>query len=126
MAPSPLPVPNSTIPFWRTELHPIDDHRSTPELPTEVDIAVVGAGYAGASVVYHILNKIKDKGVLPPSIAILEARQACSGATGRNGKAFLPRSTLIKVRKEKDRKEADKMQAATLSPTLTTVPPPWQ
>ncbi|KUI62495.1 putative oxidoreductase OrdL [Cytospora mali] len=90
MAPSPLPVPNSTTSFWRTELHPIDDHRSTPELPSEVDIAVVGAGYAGASVVYHILNKSKAKGVAPPSIVILEARQACSGATGRNGGHLKP------------------------------------
>lgn len=93
MAPSPLPVPDSTTPFWRTELHPIDDHRSTPELPSTVDIAVVGAGYSGASVVYHILNKSKDKGKdkgdPPPSIVILEARQACSGATGRNGQCHV-------------------------------------
>lgn len=86
MAPSRLPVPNSTLPFWRTELHPLDDHRSTPDLPEKVDIVVIGAGYAGSSVVYHILKQCKDKGTSPPSIAILEAREACSGATGRNGK----------------------------------------
>ncbi|KAI3400361.1 hypothetical protein diail_3378 [Diaporthe ilicicola] len=90
MAPSPLPVPNSTESFWRSELHPLDDHRSTPELPLAVDIAVVGAGYAGASVVYHILKQSKDKNVPPPSIVILEARQACSGATGRNGGHLKP------------------------------------
>lgn len=86
MAPSKLPVPNSIQSFWRTELHPLDSHRSTPTLPEKVDVAVVGAGYAGASVVYHILKTCKDKGVSPPSIVILEAREACSGATGRNGK----------------------------------------
>lgn len=85
MAPSALPVPNSTEPFWRTQLHPLDNHRSTPELPAKVDIAIIGSGYAGASVVYHILKTCKDTGAAPPSIAILEAREACSGATGRNG-----------------------------------------
>lgn len=95
MAPSPLPVANSTDSFWRSELHPIDDHRSTPELPSTVDIAVVGAGYAGASVVYHILRQSKDKGVPPPSIVILEARQACSGATGRNGIAYSQSDLLL-------------------------------
>lgn len=90
MAPSALPVPNSTEPFWRTQLHPLDNHRSTPELPAKVDIAVIGSGYAGASVVYHILKTCKDTGAAPPSIAILEAREACSGATGRNGQSFFP------------------------------------
>ncbi|KAG8158137.1 hypothetical protein KVR01_011898 [Diaporthe batatas] len=90
MAPSPLPVANSTDSFWRTELHPLDDHRSTPDLPDAVDIAVVGAGYAGASVVYHILRQSREKSVSPPSIVILEARQACSGATGRNGGHLKP------------------------------------
>lgn len=85
MAPSKLPVSNSTESFWRTELHPLDSHRSTPTLPEQVDVAVVGAGYAGASIVYNILKKCKDQGISPPSIVILEAREACSGATGRNG-----------------------------------------
>lgn len=35
--------------------------------------------------VHHILDQI-NPGLKPPSIVILEARQACSGATGRNGK----------------------------------------
>lgn len=86
MAPSRLPVPNATLPFWRTELHPLDNHRSTPDLPSHVDIAVVGAGYAGASVVYHILKQCEAQGTPLPSIVILEAREACSGATGRNGR----------------------------------------
>lgn len=89
MAPSRLPVPNATLPFWRTELHPLDNHRSTPALPAKVDIAVVGAGYAGASIVYHLFKQSKDKGTPPPSIVILEAREACSGATGRNGNVLL-------------------------------------
>ncbi|KAF4779150.1 FAD dependent oxidoreductase [Colletotrichum scovillei] len=87
---SPLPVPNSTTSFWRSSPHPLDDHRSTPELPAEVDIAVIGAGYAGVATVYHILDQCKARGVAPPKVLILEARQACSGATGRNGGHLKP------------------------------------
>lgn len=85
MGPSPIPVPNSMTSFWMTEPHPLDDHRTTPDLPPEVDIAVIGAGYAGVSTVHHILNICKDQEIPIPQMVILEARQACSGATGRNG-----------------------------------------
>ncbi|KAK6213157.1 FAD dependent oxidoreductase [Colletotrichum tabaci] len=90
MPPSPLPVPNSTTSFWRATPHPLDDHRSTPELPSQVDIAVIGSGYAGVATVYHILDQCRSRGVSPPKIAIIEARQACSGATGRNGGHIKP------------------------------------
>ncbi|KAI0473620.1 FAD dependent oxidoreductase [Xylariaceae sp. FL0804] len=90
MAPSLLPVPNSTTSYWRSEPHRLDNHRSTPDLPSTVDIAVVGAGYAGASTVYHILKSCRERGVPAPSILILEAREACSGATGRNGGHLKP------------------------------------
>lgn len=94
MAASPLPnkakaiqsgpFPHETYmqPFWRTELHPLDDHRSTKDLPIECDILIVGAGYAGVTTAYHLLKDNPN----PPSIVMLEARQACSGATARNGK----------------------------------------
>ncbi|CAG7954251.1 unnamed protein product [Penicillium olsonii] len=83
MSSKPTPVPNGTTPFWRTEPHALDSHRSTEFLPLECDIVIVGAGYAGASVAHHIINQTQP-GLIPPSIVILEARQACSGATGRN------------------------------------------
>ena len=79
-----FPVPNSTIPFWRgSDLDALDEYRS-PEWPANSDIVVIGAGYAGASLAYHLLEKSKPMGQIP-SITILEAREACSGATGRNG-----------------------------------------
>ncbi|KAH7477403.1 hypothetical protein BFJ68_g2999 [Fusarium oxysporum] len=90
MSPSPLPVDNATTSFWRSEPHPLDNHRSTPELPAQVDIAIIGAGYAGVATVYHILEQCKARGVPAPKIAIFEARQACSGATGRNGGHLKP------------------------------------
>lgn len=79
---APFPSPKSTLPFWRTEPHDLDSHRSTPELPESCDIAIIGAGYAGAATAYHLLD---SSAASPPSILILEAREACSGATGRNG-----------------------------------------
>lgn len=79
--PPPFPWPTSTLPFWRTELHELDSTRTTPTLPQECDVVIIGAGYAGASTAYHLT----DGNATPPYIAILEARQACSGATGRNG-----------------------------------------
>ncbi|KAJ4391252.1 hypothetical protein N0V93_004869 [Gnomoniopsis smithogilvyi] len=75
-----LPVPNPTSSYWRSELHRLDSFRSTPALPEDCEVVVIGAGIAGVSVVYHLSNTAN-----PPSILLLEARQTCSGATGRNG-----------------------------------------
>lgn len=78
-----LPVANATLPFWRTELHELDTFRSTETLPSECDILVIGAGYAGVSTLYHILDS--NDAPNPSNIVMLEAREACSGASGRNG-----------------------------------------
>ena len=79
---SPHPKPDSTLPFWRMELHELDHHRSSEDLPAKVDIVIIGAGYAGTATAYHLY----DDNPSPPSTLLLEARQACSGATARNGK----------------------------------------
>lgn len=78
-----LPVANATLPFWRTEPHDLDTFRSTEALPTECDTLVIGAGYAGVSTLYHLLDS--DNAPDPSKIVMLEAREACSGASGRNG-----------------------------------------
>ena len=83
----PFPVPDATASFWRSQPHELHTHRSTEELPAEVDIVIIGAGYSGASIVHHLLEQQKASG-RNVSIAILEAREACSGATGRNGKSL--------------------------------------
>lgn len=79
-----FPCPTSTEPFWRTQLHPLDSHRSTPELPASSDVIIIGSGMSGVSTAYHMLQLCKTRSTRP-SITILEARQLCSGATGRNG-----------------------------------------
>ncbi|KAH8658485.1 FAD dependent oxidoreductase superfamily [Xylariales sp. PMI_506] len=82
LPPNPFP-PNPTLPFWRTELHELDSHRSTPDLPQSCDVLIIGSGYSGVSTAYHLVETCSDEPL--PSIVILEARQACSGATARNG-----------------------------------------
>ncbi|KAI8959111.1 FAD dependent oxidoreductase [Daldinia sp. FL1419] len=80
----PFPVKNATVPYWRTQLHHLDSHRSTPELPEKQDIAIIGAGFAGTALAHYLL-KDGPENEPKPSITILEAREACSGATARNG-----------------------------------------
>lgn len=79
------PNPKSTPPFWRIDPHALDKYRSS-DLPTKCDVVIIGAGYAGAATAYHLY----DENPSPPSVVLLEARQACSGATGRNGGHLRP------------------------------------
>lgn len=78
---SRLPWPTSTTSYWRAHPLPLDDYQSTPDLPDVVDVAIIGGGMSGTCTAYHILKDNPN----PPSVVILEARQACLGATGRNG-----------------------------------------
>lgn len=76
------PVPNPVKSFWNAESRPLDNHRTTPDLPSDADVVIIGSGFAGVATAYHIL---KDSSPSTPSIVLLEARTICSGATGRNG-----------------------------------------
>jgi lysine/ornithine N-monooxygenase len=87
--PPPFPVPNAVPSYWRKHVGSIDTHRSTTELPDQADVVVIGAGYVGASVVHHLIEESVRAGRESPSILILEAREACSGATGRNGMCLI-------------------------------------
>jgi glycine/D-amino acid oxidase-like deaminating enzyme len=80
-----LPTPGISKSFWHGTLHDLADHRTTPELPEECDVLIIGSGYAGASVAYNLAKSSSRQ-----SIVILEARQTCSGATGRNGGHLRP------------------------------------
>ncbi|KEF58515.1 uncharacterized protein A1O9_06441 [Exophiala aquamarina CBS 119918] len=82
-----LPHDNPTLPYWLTHHSDLSKHRTTEELPREADVIIVGSGYSGAATAYHLLKK--DDGNRP-SVVILEARDACSGASGRNGGHLKP------------------------------------
>ena len=85
--PSCLPADNPTQCFWQVDGHDLSTHRSTDELPGHSDVVIIGAGYAGVSTAYHLVQELGDSA---RSVTILEARSACSGATGRNGGHLRP------------------------------------
>ena len=86
-----LPLPNPTISYWQDPPSSIATLCSSPSLPTVVDTVIVGSGITGASVALHLLRDDDDDTLHPSrstpssSVLMLEARTACSGATGRNG-----------------------------------------
>ena len=76
-----LPVENSTTSFWHTE--PSDfllAHRTTEELPEHADVVIVGSGITGASAARYLYEDERAKDL---KVVMLEAREACWGATGR-------------------------------------------
>ncbi|GAB7359795.1 hypothetical protein MBLNU230_g6964t1 [Neophaeotheca triangularis] len=81
--PCALPSQKSTSSFWHTEPSPLlTAHRSTRDLPSTADVVIVGSGITGASVAHHLFN---SKVAADLNVVMLEAREACWGATGRNG-----------------------------------------
>ncbi|CAH0021044.1 unnamed protein product [Clonostachys rhizophaga] len=87
----PRPHPQGMPSFWRSTPGNLDNHRSTANLPTKADIVIIGAGYSGASIVTQLLRHPSYR-VKKPSMLVLESRQLCSGATGRNGGHLKPDS----------------------------------
>lgn len=80
-----LPSALSTESFWQQNPVLADlVHVKSTVLPSSADIVIIGTGIAGASVAYTILNECQNMGI-QNRVVILEARQLCSGATGRNG-----------------------------------------
>lgn len=63
--------------YWLDTSTPSGDYRHT-EIPKEVDVAVIGAGFTGLSTAYHAAKQGK-------SVAVLEANTVVWGASGRNG-----------------------------------------
>ncbi|TVY42927.1 hypothetical protein LSUB1_G001066 [Lachnellula subtilissima] len=56
------------------------DHRTTATLPTCTHVLVIGSGITGSFAAHFLRQKDKEEHIL-----MLEAREACWGATGRNG-----------------------------------------
>jgi hypothetical protein len=79
----PQPAAGYTQSFWRTQPDPLDTHQTTPDLPSETDILIIGGGYVGASAAYRLLAENQQEPA--PRVVLVEARELCSGATGRNG-----------------------------------------
>lgn len=91
------PVKNPSISYWQIPPHPDVADRQSSKLPASADIVIIGSGMSGTSIAWHLLmdnnNNNNNNSKTPlPRIAMLEARQACSGATGRNGGHIRPSS----------------------------------
>lgn len=82
--PPGFPVDNPITSYWLKDSHPLASYRSSDTVPEQCDIAIIGTGMAGVATAYHILSD-PNLGEKKPTVVLLEARQACSGATGRNG-----------------------------------------
>lgn len=77
--PVTLPRVNPTQSYWHSEPNEISDIRSTDSLPAKAEVVIIGSGITGAAMAFNLLHGgARD-------VVMLEARQACSGATGRNG-----------------------------------------
>ncbi|KAF2264173.1 FAD dependent oxidoreductase [Lojkania enalia] len=78
-----LPTPESSGSFWHSEPNQfLLGHRTTKDLPVEADIVIIGTGITGSAVARFFSEDERAKG---KTIVLLDAREACWCATGRNG-----------------------------------------
>lgn len=76
---SGLPVDNPTESYWHKKpSEKLLGHRTTADLPSAADVVIVGSGITGASAAHTLKEHQPDLDVV-----MLEAREACWGATGR-------------------------------------------
>ncbi|KAL4796242.1 FAD dependent oxidoreductase-domain-containing protein [Aspergillus venezuelensis] len=70
-----------SLSYWLqgVQSDPLLHHRTTPDLPSSADVVIIGSGLSGTVIAKHCLETWPEK-----SVVILEAREFCSGATGRN------------------------------------------
>lgn len=81
-----IPIANASVPFWAIPRSPLASHGSTDPLPAEADVLVIGSGITGASFVREFLGSCDPS----CSVVMLDAREVCYGATGRNGGHVCP------------------------------------
>src|SRR5688572_31938686 len=77
-----LPREHPTTSLWQLPRHPRVGSIQSAVLPEEVDHVVIGSGIAGLGAVRTLLESpVAGR----QTVTLLEARNLCSGATGRNG-----------------------------------------
>ncbi|KXJ87663.1 FAD dependent oxidoreductase [Microdochium bolleyi] len=76
-----LPSENPSKSYWHTQpSEKLLGHRTTSDLPESTDVIIVGSGITGAFAAKTLREKRPEL-----KVVMLEAREACWGATGRNG-----------------------------------------
>lgn len=88
LASSPgIPISNPSQSYWLKDPSPISNHGSGPDIaiPEYTDIVIIGSGITGTSIARAILDHdVNNRGTKRPlQVIMLEARDVCSGATGR-------------------------------------------
>jgi hypothetical protein len=82
-----LPISNPSISYWSIPPSPISRHGTDPGsvLPEYADVVIIGSGITGTSFARTLLDHNADHGNQgqPLQVVMLEARDTCSGATGR-------------------------------------------
>ncbi|KAI0063079.1 FAD dependent oxidoreductase [Artomyces pyxidatus] len=76
-----IPVTDSTTPYWTVP--PATIAKRVDPLPEHADVVIIGSGITGAACARALLAHSSHE--TPLSVLMLEARDTCSGATGRNG-----------------------------------------
>lgn len=78
-SPAGLPVDNPSKSYWLSEPSEILlGHRTTKDLPQTADVLIIGSGINGAFAAHFLKQKAPNLNAV-----MLEAREACWGATGR-------------------------------------------
>ncbi|KAG9223281.1 hypothetical protein CCMSSC00406_0000030 [Pleurotus cornucopiae] len=106
-----LPVINTSTPYWAIPPAPIACHGAKDPIPplqpgkaterseayvgcSDADVVIIGSGVTGAAVARTLLDwdaqRVREHGGPPIRVIMLEARDACSGATARNGGHITP------------------------------------
>ncbi|KAF8555922.1 DAO-domain-containing protein [Imleria badia] len=82
-----FPIQEPTQSFWTFPPSSIATHVSSNNFPTHADVVIIGSGISGASFARTLLkiDQQRNDNSDPLSVVMLEAQEACSGATGRNG-----------------------------------------
>ncbi|CAA7269407.1 unnamed protein product [Cyclocybe aegerita] len=102
--PSYLPHPNPTKSFWLypPSTNPLGEVGSTGELTSSAHVCIIGSGITGVGAAWHLANQLGSQNVeTKKKIAVLDAREFCSGATGRNGGHLTP--TLFYAFRDRER-----------------------
>ncbi|KAI5887510.1 FAD dependent oxidoreductase [Schizophyllum commune H4-8] len=86
--PAGLPHPNPSKSFWidsSPDANPLAREGSEGALTLDADVCIIGSGMTGVSAAYTLSKQTPGL-----KVVILEARNFCAGATGRNGGHLTP------------------------------------
>lgn len=89
-----LPSENPSKSYWHTQpSEKLLGHRTTSDLPDSADVIIVGSGISGTFAAQALREKRPEL-----KVVMLEAREACWGATGRVSHVALNPAVQVSVR----------------------------